>query len=205
MNDASSKIYSLFEWITRFAYVNLLWIFFTLVGGILFGFFPATIAMFAITRDWLRGKPDIPIFPSFWRYYKNDFLKANKLGIFIILIGALIGIDLFFIQSITSEAYAWIAIPLFAFMLLFSLFLLYLFPSFVHYDLKVFQLVKNALLIMLINPIHSFLILIGLVSSYFLMKFIPATYFIFGGSIYSFICMWLALHAFQKIERQKTT
>ncbi|WP_010094937.1 YesL family protein [Ornithinibacillus scapharcae] len=204
MNDTSSKIYNLLEWITRFAYVNLLWIGFTLVGGILFGLFPATIAMFAITRDWLRGKPDIPIFPSFWKYYKHDFFKGNRLGIIIFLIAALIGIDFFFIQSITNESYAWLSIPLFAFMLLFILFLLFLFPSFVHYDVKVIQLMKNALLIMLINPLHSFLILIGLVSSYFLMKFIPALYFIFGGSIYAFICMWLALHAFQKIEQQKT-
>ncbi|WP_026908497.1 YesL family protein [Paucisalibacillus globulus] len=203
MNYTSSKIYSILEWITRLAYVNLLWIFFTILGGIIFGFFPSTIAMFAVTREWLLGKPDIPIFKSFWTHYKSEFIKSNRVGIIIVLITALIGIDFFFIQYVVNESYSWILIPLFSFMLLFILFSFYLFPAFVHYDLKVFPLLKNAFLIMLINPINGFLILVCLVSAYFLVMFIPALLFIFGGSVYAFICMWLSLHTFRKVEQRK--
>jgi uncharacterized membrane protein YesL len=198
----SSVLYRTFEWITRFAYMNLLWILFTLAGGILFGFFPSTLAMFAITRDWLRGKTDTPLFPSFLSYYKKDFWKGNRLGLIIIIIGFLASFNLWFTQA-GFEVLTWAHAPSLAFLMLFLLFLLYLFPVFVHYDLKVGQLIKQALLIMLVNPIHTILIVLCLASLFFIMQLLPALAFIFGGSTSAFIIMWLCLHAFNKIQRKQ--
>ncbi|MEC0304686.1 DUF624 domain-containing protein, partial [Terribacillus saccharophilus] len=62
MNRLSSSLYQLFEWITRFAYLNVLWILFTIAGGFIFGFFPSTIAMFTIIRDWLKGESGSALF-----------------------------------------------------------------------------------------------------------------------------------------------
>ncbi|MUK87716.1 DUF624 domain-containing protein [Ornithinibacillus sp. L9] len=203
MNNISSAIYTALEWITRFAYVNLLWVAFTLVGGILLGFYPSTLAMFAIVRDWLRGKYDFPIFTTFWSYFKSEFIKGNKLGIFITMLFILIGLDLFYIQVNLNHLLSWTSIPLFAFIVIFLLFLFYIFPAFVHYDLNVFQLIKNAFLIMLINPIHSFLIILCLTFVYVIMSIVPALFFIFGGITYAFMTMWLCLHAFHRIEKKK--
>ncbi|WP_421102885.1 DUF624 domain-containing protein [Sporosarcina psychrophila] len=61
MNPTSGFTYNVFEWITRLAYIYLLWILFSLAGGMISGFFPATIAMFAISREWLKGISEIPI------------------------------------------------------------------------------------------------------------------------------------------------
>ncbi|RDW20623.1 YesL family protein [Oceanobacillus chungangensis] len=199
MNTINAAIYNILEWITRFAYINLLWILFTLLGGVIFGFFPSTIAMFAIVRDWLRGKSDFPILKSFWKYYRGDFLKSNQLGIFISLITAIITINLFFIQLNTLDWLTWTYAPLFAFILVFVLFLFYIFPAFVHFDLKIFKLIKNAFLIMLVNPIQTILMLLSLVSIFFIMYLIPPLFFIFGGSSYAFITMWLCLNIFNKI------
>lgn len=195
----SSKLYRIMEWVTRFAYLNLLWIGFTLIGLGVVGFFPSTIAMFAITRDWLKGKTDFPIFRKFWSYYKQDFMKSNLLGVVIIMLGLIVAIDIYYITM--TETMRWINIPLFAFMILILLFLFYLFPAFVHFDVNLIPLLKNAFLIMLISPIHSLLILISLGSLFLTVRLIPALAFIFGGSIYSFITMWLALHAFNKVVR----
>jgi uncharacterized membrane protein YesL len=203
MNNTRNALYSIMEWITRFAYINILWILFSLVGGIILGFFPSTIAMFAIVRDWLRGNTDLPIFKTFWRYFKKEFWKSNRLGLVIMAIVLLIGIDIWYIQINLSDLFIWTSIPLFAFMLLFLIFLFYIFPSFVHYDLKIVQLIKNALLIMLINPLQTFLIVLCLGSLYFVMNFLPALAFIFGGSSYAFITMWVCLHAFNKVQRKQ--
>ena len=167
---------------------------------VLFGFFPATIAMFAITREWLRGKPEKPIFKSFWEYYRKDFLKSNLLGLFIVIVGSIIAADIIYIQSNNNESLTWTYIPLFAFMLVFIMLLFYIFPTFVHYDIKVGQVIKNALLIMLINPINTFLIFLCLVPLFFIMKTLPALAFIFGGSSYAFITMWISLQAFNKAK-----
>ncbi|SFB00562.1 Uncharacterized membrane protein YesL [Lentibacillus halodurans] len=203
MNMFASTLYRIMEWITRFAYVQLLWICFTFFGFVILGFFPSTAAMFAVVRDWIRGKTDIRIFKTYWNYFKTDFFKANLFGIPIISITLLIGINVYYIQIDISEHLTWTYIPLFAFMFLFTLLLFYLFPVFVHYDLKIFKVIKNTFLIMLISPIHSLLIVISLVSLFWLMKSIPALAFIFGGSIYAFITMWLSMHAFRSIERKK--
>src|SRR5699024_8952222 len=160
----NSKLYNILEWITKFAYVNLLWFVFTLAGGIILGLYPATVAMFAMVRDWLRGKSDLPVLKTYCNYYKADFFKSNLLGIF------------FYITL--NEQLTWTHIPLFAFTLVVILFLFYVFPSFVHFDLKVIPLIKNAFLIMIISPSYSFLIIVSLVSVYFIMKFIPALFFI---------------------------
>lgn len=58
-------IYHISNWIMRLAYVNFLWILFTLAGFIVFGFFPATIATFAVVRKWIFDTTDIPIFTTF--------------------------------------------------------------------------------------------------------------------------------------------
>lgn len=203
MSNTSSVIYSIMEWITRFAFVNILWILFSLAGGIILGFFPSTIAMFAIVRDWLRGNSEVPVFKTFWKYFKKEFWKSNRLGLFIMAIFAIIGIDIWYIQINLNELLTWTYIPLLAFMLLFLLFLFYIFPAFVHYDLKIFKLVKNAFLIMLINPLNTILIILCLGSLYFVMRSIPALAFIFGGSSYAFITMWLCLNAFNKIQRKQ--
>lgn len=197
----TSKIYNILEWITKFAYVNLLWFIFTLVGGVILGFYPATIAMFSMVRDWLRGKSDLPVLKNFWNYYKLDFLKSNLLGVFINVLLIFIAADIFYITL--NEQLAWTHIPLFAFILIVVLFLLFIFPSFAHYDLKVIPLIKNTFLIMIISPIHSFLMIICLISVYFIMQAVPALFFIFGGSTYAFITTWLSLHAFDKIHKKQ--
>lgn len=205
MNSANNFIYHVTEWITRFAYLNLLWVSFTLIGGVLFGLFPATIAMFAVTRQWLKGNTDKPILQSFWQYYRKDFLKSNLLGLFIVIIAIIIIADILYIKANNNEVLTWTYIPLFAFMLLFLMFLFYIFPTFVHYELKVEQVIKNATLIMLINPIHTLLIFLCLVPLFFIMKTLPALLFICGGSSYAFITMWISLQAFNKAQTKNDT
>lgn len=202
MNSTTSVIYGILEWITKFAYVNLLWIIFTLAGGIILGFYPSTIAMFTMVRDWLRGKTDLPVLKTFWKYYKRDFLKSNILGIFLNILLVFIIIDIYYIQINSNEQLTWSYIPLFGFMIIVALFLFYLFPSFVHFDLKIGQLMKNAFLIMMVSPIQSFLIVISLISVFLIMRAIPALFFIFGATTYAFITTWLGLHAFNRIQRK---
>lgn len=200
MNLFTSTIYRATEWITRLAYLNLLWIFFTLTGLLLFGFFPSTLAMYAIVRDWLNGKTDIVIFKNFWNYYKTEFVKSNLLGLFLITIIVLIGLDIYYVQM---NDFTWISIPLYAMILLFILFLFYLFPAFTHFDLNLFPLMKNTFFIMLISPLHTLLIIICIGALFIFINVFPGSALIFGGSLYALITSWLALHAFNKLAQNR--
>lgn len=203
MNATSSFIYNIVDWITKFAYLNLLWILFTLLGGVIFGFFPSTVSMFAIVREWLKGETDISLFSTFWKHYRDEFFKSNLLGVFVALVSVVIALDILYIKSTTNELLTWTYLPLFAFMLLFIMFLCYLFPSFVHFDLKLWQVIKNSFFIMLINPITTLLIFLCLLPFFYLVSLLPAIGFIFGGSIYAFISMRFSLHAFQKVSEKQ--
>lgn len=202
MNTASSYIYLALEWITRLAYLNFLWVIFSLFGGILFGFYPATTSMFAVCREWLKGNTDLPLFKTFWGFYKKEFIKSNLLGIFTSFLLLLIALDIFYIQSSPDQQLNWTHIPLFAFMLIFTFFLFYLFPVFAHYDIKVPHVIKNAFFLMLVNPAATAVILLCLVPLLFIMTLLPALAFIFGGSLYAFITMWMAMHAFTKTHEK---
>ncbi|PYZ96482.1 hypothetical protein CR205_12235 [Alteribacter lacisalsi] len=199
----SRALYSMAEWITRFAYINVLWMLFTLAGAVLFGLFPATIALFSIIRQWLKGETDLPVFRTFWKYYKTDFLKSNQLGIVIYLLSSIFIFNLFFLHASIGELFTWTSAPLLAGLLLFLLILSYLFPAYVHFDLPLFKTAKNAFLTMLVSPGHTLLMVISLGAFYVLVSVIPALGFIFGVSFSAFIMMRFAHHAFNRIQEKQ--
>ncbi|WP_407271110.1 YesL family protein [Radiobacillus sp. PE A8.2] len=199
----AKSLFGVTEWITRFAYINLLWIGFSILGLIVFGFFPATIAMFAVIRKWIRGEDDLPTFRTFWSVYKQEFLKGNLFGVIIFIILFIFYIDIQFMQLNAENWLNLIHIPIYLVMLFFTLMALYLVPVYVHYDISIFQVFKNAFLIMLINPIINVMVLISLAVTYYVMTFVPGLLFFFGGSIGAFLIMLGCHQAFQKIEQKK--
>jgi uncharacterized membrane protein YesL len=198
MNKLSmSGLYTLTEWITRFAYVNLLWIGFSLLGLVVFGISPATVAMFTIIRKWIMGDNEIPVFQTFWNSYKKEFLRGNRLGLIIALLAYIIFIDLNYIKLDTI-----IQIPLYLIIFVIVMTILYIFPVYVHYNVTYIQLFKNSFFIMMVNPLSSIMMLIGFVALFFVMKFLPALLFFFGGSLSAGIIMSSCYLAFQKIEKK---
>ncbi|WP_226037089.1 YesL family protein [Aquibacillus saliphilus] len=196
-------LFAITEWITKFAYVNFLWIIFTFVGLVFFGFFPATIAMFTLMRKWLIGNSEIPVFKTFWTTYKKEFIKSNLIGLIIFLFAGIVYADLRFMESNPDSLLIITQIPLYLFIFTFVLTLLYLFPVYVHYDVKIYQMFKNAFLIMLVNPLYNLMMIAGIIVTYFSLTFIPGLIFFFGGSVMTYIIMWPCYQAFQKIEQKK--
>lgn len=78
----SNGFYRFCEWVMRLAYLNLLWIGFSLAGAVVFGLAPATAAMFAVTRQWVMGNTDIPVFQTFFQTFKKEWAKSSVLGLF---------------------------------------------------------------------------------------------------------------------------
>src|SRR5690625_5218522 len=94
MSKFVSGYYRLALWITRFAYLNLLWVVFTFVGLIFFGFLPATAAMFAVVRKWIGGEANIPVLPTFWKSYRKEFVKINIIGYIVFIIWYFLSFEL---------------------------------------------------------------------------------------------------------------
>jgi uncharacterized membrane protein YesL len=191
------------EWIVRFAYTNMLWILFTLMGGIILGIFPATTAMFAVVRRWLLGETDIPVFKTFWGFYREDFLKSNLLGLILTMIGLALYIDYQLLYQVGNDALRWLHYLFLTITSLFLLTLLYTFPVFVHYQLKVLQVLKTSFFIMAVSPLSTIMMIAGSILIYFSLVSFPGFVPIFSASLLSFLIMWAAHLSFLKIDRKK--
>jgi uncharacterized membrane protein YesL len=200
MNGAIGGFYRLCDWIMKLAYINILWISFSLLGLIVFGLFPATAAMFVIVRKILMDKDEIPILKTFWESYKSEFLKSNILGLILIITGYILYIDILFLRNSTGFINL-LYYPTLVLALGFVLTLLYVFPTFVHFDQRILQVIKNAFVIMLMNPLSTVLMVIGSFAVYLLMTTIPGLIPLFSGSILSFVIMWASFFAFSRIKK----
>ncbi len=192
------------EWMLKFLYVNFLWICFSLVGLVMFGLFPATVAMFAIFRKWIMGETDIPIFRSFWRYYKKDFLKSNRLGLLLLVIGYTLYIDFQLLQYASDSV--WITIISYVvatITLMYILTLLYVFPVFVHYEIPVFKVLNTSFLTMIVSPLSTIMMMAGSVILYFSLRNFLGLAVILGPSLFAFLVMCSVYLSFTKLIKSK--
>jgi uncharacterized membrane protein YesL len=193
----------LLEWISRLAFLNILWISFSLLGLVIFGFFPATVAMFAVVRKWMLGNDEMSIFKTFWTAYKKEFLKSNLLGIMIVAIGLILYIDFQFVSHSSNHIVSMLYVPLFILIFIFISMLFYIIPIFVHYDMKITQVIKNSFFVMIMNPLSTFYMLIGSFGILFVLSYAPPICILYSGNLLALFIMKPATSAFEKIK-QKT-
>lgn len=142
-------------WIAK---VNLGWLIGTLVGGILLGVAPATVAAYASCRARLRGD-DGPFVPMFSRKYRAEFWRANALLVPTFAVGLLVAAGMRVIIA-TAGVPAWlVVVPLAAVL---SAALAFLVPLYVHYDLALHRYPVVASRFVLANSGPALLMLLTL-------------------------------------------
>jgi len=193
-------LYRASEWAMRLAYVNLLWILFILLGLGLFGAMPATVAMFAVTRKWVMGDTDIPVFVTFWRAYRGEFVQANLIGLALVVIGGVLYLDVKYFYAQHTPIFQIIEIAILSLLLLFWIIVLYIFPVFVHFQLKTLDYFKYAFFIGVSHPLRTLMMVVGSVVVFIMITSFPQLIFLFSGSGLSFWLMWLAFQSFPKLE-----
>jgi uncharacterized membrane protein YesL len=201
VNILTGGLYRLCEWITRLAYLNLIWILFSMMGFIVLGGMPATVSMFSITRKWAMGRMDIPIFRTFWNSYKREFVKSNLLGIPLFLAGLIFYLDFRVLQS----ANLYNSLLLVGFICLFIIYLivlLYVFPVFVHFDIRLWKVLKFGLIIGFSRPHYTLGMAFAAVCMGYLLWSIPMLFPFFSGSVISMMVMWLANRAFASVDQR---
>ncbi|MER2059767.1 MAG: YesL family protein [Niallia sp.] len=202
MSGFANSIYRGSDMIMKLAYLNLLWIGFSLLGGIILGVFPATVALFTVIRKWIMGNKDISIFQTFWQCYKRDFVGINVIGLVLGIIGFVLAVDIYYFSSINSLLSKSILIIFGILSLFYLITILYLIPTYVHFELKGFQYVKYALILGITNIGGTIVIILGCVAVTFVYMKLPATLLFFSMSVIGVIVMWPAYRGFLKINNQ---
>lgn len=199
VHSLTNGVYRFCEWVMRLAYLNILWGLFTILGLGLFGWMPASIAMFTVTKKWVNGETDTSIFPVFWNSYKENWGKGNILGILCTSIFVLFYIDFRIITNLDQT------LPIILFLGLFLYFMttfFYLLPIFTYYDLRLFEYIKYAFFIGFLRPLHT----LGIFLAVFCITLIALLHItlllFFSVSSLAFVITWIARKAFVSIDNR---
>ncbi|WP_163536133.1 YesL family protein [Gracilibacillus sp. YIM 98692] len=187
------------SWFVRFAYINLLWILFTIIGLFLFGFFPATVAMCTIIRKWLHHQEDVPIFKTFWRTFKKEWIKANGLGIVILAIGYLLYACLVLLQGMQGFIYFLLYFSSFSLVFLYLMVVCFAIPVYIQYQTSWKETLKQSFILGIAHPFHTIGLFVGIFTTYLILDFIQFKFF-FLGSVMAFVIMYMTNHVFEKVQ-----
>jgi uncharacterized membrane protein YesL len=185
-------------WIYRLALVNLLWIAFTLAGGVVAGFFPATVAMFAVIRGWLMGAEEGNTRQVFWTVFRAELLRANGVGYLMALIGYVLRVDLAFFMGRSGLLEQAFLVGSLGLALVYCLTLVYLFPVYVHVDAPWHKRITTAAMLAVAHPFRAVLVLMGAVSLYVVLSRVPGLAVFFGGSVLCAFALWQTLRALSR-------
>ncbi|MFB1049867.1 YesL family protein [Paraliobacillus sp. JSM ZJ581] len=203
--DSFVNVYYRFAvWTLRLAYLNICWILFSAMGLVVFGFMPATTAMFSIVRKWINGEEETPILRSYWKVYKSEFFKTNTAGLLLFFIGYLLVLEFNILRVQDSFIYLFVSYTVLGILILFVIVCVYFFPIFVHFKLTWFDYFKWPFIISFSHPILTLFVLGGLwVAHYIIWISVPALLFFFGGSVSALFIMWAVSKSFPKYEYQE--
>ena len=188
------------DWVVKLFYINLLWILFTLAGLIIAGVFPATAAMYTVIKGYQVGE-NVSALKMFKKVYKEEFSRANQLGIVLLIIPVIFYTDWLFTSYLSGTMEMVAKGILLGSACLYGITLLYVFPVYL-LDRKVFTSMKMAFLIGITYPLNTFMMLSSIASLFFLVVFLPMAGYLFLTSGLACIVTFFSLRIFQKIEIQ---
>jgi len=197
-----SPLYRLSEKMMRLALVNLIWILCTVGGLIILGFFPATVALFAVLRKW-EMKENVHIFPFFWETFKETFFRANIFGLIFAIAGYILYVDWLYILYYEGGSNPLIFLSTCLLSILFVVSLISMLTMFVHYELSMLNYLRNAVLFSISQPGAALMFLLSIGIVLFIIWLVPGVIPFFSMSLTGLLSTKVAHHFFRKIELSK--
>ncbi len=190
------------EWAMKLAYLNLLWILFSILGFGVFGIMPATVATFTIARKWLKQE-DIPIGKTFFFTYKKEFLKSNVIGFILAITGMILYVNYQYLHVVENPIIHIVVVSLILMMsILYGILILYIVPVYVHFDLGLSQYFKYALMIGIMNIHLTIIMVVSIYLLYLFLIFIPGLIPVFVVSMLALVIMGISYYAFLLLEKK---
>lgn len=214
-STVATKSLAFSEAIVWMAQVNAAWIAFTLLGGIVFGFAPATVAASVLCRRRLRGtgaeddeasnggqpvgagntgSADVGFLRAFWRAYRAEFWRANLVLLPVAVVCVLVASTLKF--TITN-APGIVMLPVAAVAVVCAAIVAFLPAMYVHYELPTLRYASTASRFVLANPGPALLLLLTAGGITVLTMFLPSllVFFSIGAWIQASTALCLSFFA----------
>lgn len=192
--------YTFSEWATRLAYLNVLWIGFSLSGLLIFGVMPATVGMFAVTGRWLSGDLEFPLFPVFWNSFRKEFIRSNVVGFVFGLFIFLTLMDIRLFAGNSGLLFYMFKSLLLGLFVICPAALVYVFPISATYHMTLRQVFLVSIFVAATRPVRTFLLLLACSIVVWLTFVFPMPLFLFNGSSMAWLIMWSAKGTFQRMD-----
>ena len=134
----SARAYSFFDTLLWIACLNLLWVFFTLLGLGVLGAGPATAAAQILVRRRARGEA-APLLKSFTREYFANFVRGNALALPVMAVAVALALNWNYSSGAGDLMSQLIAAGTFVAAIFLTGVVCYLFPMYARYDLPLGQ------------------------------------------------------------------
>lgn len=155
-----NKIYEVFNRIYYLMKLNGLWLLFTLLGGVVFGVVPATIALYACIRQQIRNETENHLYQMFKNYYVENFRRSILFSmVFVVVVAFFLGETIILTNIGSGNLLLEIAIKVTRLLIILSVAMF--FPIFAHFDVRGIKTVVQPLIFILICPFE--VIYMGLV------------------------------------------
>jgi uncharacterized membrane protein YesL len=181
MQFQQSRIFQGIETAVNYLLLNLLWLLMCLP---IITIYPATAALFGVTRSWSREEEPGIVGP-FFRHFRENFALSLLVGIVWTLLGALLLLNVL----LSSRVADFVALPLVVVTgiagLTYALVSPYIFPVIVSFHATPLGVFKNAALLAIAQPFLSLLAAITLLSVAIISWFAPFTLFCSGVAVAS--------------------
>lgn len=204
MEKATNILTVFSEWVTNLFLLQIYWLGGTLIGGIVFGIVPSSIALFSTIRKLFRESKDLNVFDHFKIAYKSNFKNSFVIGFLYLVISLFIYSYYLFLTATTATLFAYTHIFIYAFSFLLIIFSFYLIPVYIHFEMDMRALIPNTFRILFINMkwnIPMLLTVLAIILVY--IKFSVSILF-FGMSLPAFAISFFCRKAFQAFqEKQK--
>lgn len=198
LQQTFTKLFIVCEWIMNLVLLNLLFIFFSCAGLILFGFSPAFAAMSHVFKQFHERK-DVRIVRSFYTTFKGELIKSNKFGLLYGYLFSLLFINFLFIQTLHASIQTAAMLVLIGIALLVLCSSLYIFPLYTNFNSTVWLLIKNSLLLAIAFLPRTIFTLILILAVAIICFYQPILIFLIGFSSICAITMLTSQPCIQKI------
>lgn len=201
LDRVSASVFQASVYLWKLAYVNLIWIFFTAAGLVVFGIYPATAAMLTVIKQ-LSDQEDVPIFRTFWAAYKKEWIASNKLGAVLTIGLVILYMDARFFEGMQREAAGLLYYPAVVAFWVLVLSGCYAVALQTMYRQTTVQLLKNGFFMAISMPVPTLIIIAGAGTLLLAASYMPWLILFYAVSLWGWLLHAAAVMAVARTEKK---
>ncbi|MTK87748.1 DUF624 domain-containing protein, partial [Turicibacter sanguinis] len=153
------KLYQFANYVAQMLLINFYMVIGSLMGLLVFGIAPSFYAGLKLIKEIVEEERDTNLFTRFMQYYRQSFVKANKIGFSYLLIFTILGINVYYYDHQLGDGFMKVGILVMNYFLIFITLLSFM--TYMGIEIRFNCRTKEYIKMSILFPIFYFLNTIG--------------------------------------------